>query len=232
MTVLFATEGAQTLREALGLSEQVDGPWPIHRGWVGSHTVVLLEVGAGKVAAAAAVAYVRQRFNPSQGFWLGVAEALNPKLQPLDLLVAQDAVQYELDITPFGRQPGELATGERLIPADTALSARVLRTAQNLGFPVHPGRIASADRFPTDPDASQQVYEALNADALEVEGAAALWTAKRMGLPLALVRAVTVGAGSQAKTSLEEFIGIASGRLAMLIANVLEPQPTTGHNGN
>lgn len=229
MTALFATDGAPTLRDALGLSEQLDGPWPIHQGWVGSHRVVLLEVGAGKVAAAAAVAYVRQRFNPNQGFWLGVAGALNPKLQSLDLLVAQDSVQYDVDITPFGRQPGELATGERFIPADTALSARVLRTAQNLGLPVQTGRIASADRLLADPQTARQVYETFGADAAEMEGAAALWTAKRMGLPMALVRVVTDGVG-EARTP-EAFIETASRRLAILIANVLEPTATTGYSG-
>lgn len=227
MTVLFATDGAPTLRTALGLSEQLDGPWPIHQGWVGSHKVILLEVGMGKVAAAAAVAYVRQRFNPSQALWVGVAGALNPKLQTLDLVVAYDAVQYDLDITPFGRQADELATSERFIPADTALSARVLRTAQNLGFPVQTGRIASADHCLADPEASKQVYETFNPDAVEMEGAAALWTAKRMGLPMALIRAVVGGTDSETKTSFEAFLETASNRLATLIANVLEPQPST-----
>jgi len=222
--VLFAAEGleAQVLRETLHLHERVDGPWVIHQGQVGRYTAMLLETGVGKVAAAAAVAYARQRFNPRQGLWVGVAGALNPELKPLDLIVAQDAVQYDVDITAFGRAPGELASGERFVSADAVLTARVLRIAVGLGLVVRPGRIATADRFLADPAEAARIREMFAADAVDMEGAAALWSAKRMGLPLALIRAITDSAGSQAPADFSAFLQIASEHLAALVTKVLE----------
>lgn len=223
MIALFAAEGAeaQALRTRLHLQENVDGPWPIHKGDVGRYEVVLIEAGVGKAAAAAAVAYARVRFNPQQAFWVGVAGSLNPELKTLDLVVAQDAVQYDVDITAFGRAPGELATGERYIPADPALTSKVLRTAVAMGVSVFLGRIASADRFLADPKEAEEVRRVFGADAVEMEGAAALWVAKRMGMPMALLRAVTDEAGKEAPMSFETFLEGASERLAALIERVL-----------
>ncbi|MDX2007748.1 MAG: 5'-methylthioadenosine/S-adenosylhomocysteine nucleosidase [Meiothermus sp.] len=224
MVALFAAEGAeaQALRRHLELLEVMDGPFPIHRGQVGRYELLLLEAGVGKAAAAASVAYVKARFNPTQAYWVGVAGALNPELRPLDLLVGQDAVQYDVDITAFGRQPGELATGERFVPADAALTSKVMRSAQNLGVPLFLGRVASADRFLADPLVAAQVRAVFSADAVEMEGAAALWTARRMGMPMALIRAITDSAGQGAELSFEEFLETASVRLASLIKRILE----------
>jgi len=220
---LFAAEGleAQTLRRLLSLHEAIDGPWIIHQGEVGCHSVVLIETGVGKAAAAAAVAYTRVRFNPAQSLWVGVAGALNPGLKTLDLVLAQDAVQYDVDITAFGRAPGELATGERFIPADPGLTYKVLRTAQALNLPIHLGRVASADRFLAHRSEAEEVRRVFAADAVEMEGAAALWTAKRMGMPMALLRAITDQAGSEAPVAFETFLERASERLASLVGKVL-----------
>jgi len=218
MTVIFAAEGveARVLYQALELHTTLDGPWVLHQGQVGIYPVVLLEANRGKVAAAAAVAYMRQRFNPSQAFWMGVAKALNPELKPLDLVIAPDAVQYDVDFTALGHQPGELPTSERFIAADTALSARVLRTAQGLGFPVHMGRVASADRLLTTPEEANALHTLFAADAAEMEGAAALWTARRMGLPMALVQIILED------QAWSEVLQTAYQRLAALVAKVLE----------
>lgn len=223
MVALFAAEGleARALRQQLRLQETVDGPWAIHQGELGRYPVVLIETGVGKAAAAAAVAYAKVRFNPAQAFWVGVAGALNPSLKTLDLILAQDAVQYDVDITAFGRAPGELATGERFVPADAGLTSKVLRTAQAMGLPIYLGRIASADRFLAHQAEAEEVRRVFSADAVEMEGAAALWTARRMGMPMALLRAITDRAGSEAPLAFEAFLESASERLAGLITRVL-----------
>jgi adenosylhomocysteine nucleosidase len=54
-----------------------------------------------------------------------------------------------------------------------------------------------------------------------MEGAAALWTAKRMGMPMVLLRAITDQAGSEAPIAFETFLDSASERLASLVGRVL-----------
>ena len=118
MTAFFAAEPeeASALREALGAGEALEAPFPLHRG----EGVLVAETGVGKVAAALAVAHVLTRFRPSESFFLGVAGALDPSLRALDLLLAEKAVQWDVDLTPFGRKLGETAPpsspGRRRLP--------------------------------------------------------------------------------------------------------------------
>jgi adenosylhomocysteine nucleosidase len=221
---LFAAEGVEAwaLRQALGLEEALEGHKPVFRGQVGAHEVLLVETGVGKVAAASAVTYAQARFNPRWSLWAGVAGGLNPSLHSLDVLVAHDAVQWDVDITAFGRQPGELATGERFVRSDSELSTRVYRAALELGFPVHWGRVASGDRFLAHPADAARLRQLFAADAVEMEGAAALWTAKDLALPMALVRTISDGADDDAHESFELFLEQASQRLAQVVLKVLQ----------
>ncbi len=60
------------------------------------------------------------------------------------------------------------------------------------------------------------------ADAVEMEGAAALWTAKRIGMPMALLRAITDQADHDAPLAFEAFLESASERLATLVELVIQ----------
>ncbi|MER3480867.1 MAG: hypothetical protein C4327_10410, partial [Meiothermus sp.] len=151
-----------------------------------------------RVAAASAVAYVLARYPVRQAFFLGVAGALDPSLRALDLLLAEEAVQWDVDLTPFGRGPGETAFGRRFFPSDPGLLLRVEQAARALGYPVRRGRVATGDRFLADQREAERIRTLFEASAVEMEGAAALFVAWRFQVPMALVRAVTDGAGEGA----------------------------------
>lgn len=214
MTAFFAAEPeeAAALREALGAEEALLAPFPLHRG----RGVLVAETGVGKVAAAMAVAHVLTRFAPEASFFLGVAGALDPSLKALDLLLAEQAVQWDVDLTPFGRLPGETALGVRFFPSDPALLARVEEAAGRLGLPHRLGVVATGDRFLADPKEAQGLRERFGAQAVEMEGAAALMVAFRFRHPMALVRAVTDGAGEGAALDFQAFLREASRRLGLL----------------
>ncbi|WP_347241633.1 5'-methylthioadenosine/S-adenosylhomocysteine nucleosidase [Thermus sp.] len=214
MTAFFAAEPeeAAALREALGAGEALPAPFPLHRG----EGVLVAETGVGKVAAALAVAHVLTRFRPSESFFLGVAGALDPSLRALDLLLAEKAVQWDVDLTPFGREPGETAWGVRFFPSDPALLARAEEAAGRLGLPYRLGVVATGDRFLADRREAQGLRERFGAQAVEMEGGAALMVAWRFRHPMALVRAVTDGAGEGAERDFQAFLREAARRLGLL----------------
>jgi adenosylhomocysteine nucleosidase len=107
------------------------------------------------------------------------------------------------------------------MPADAGLTSKVLRAALAMGLPIFLGRIASGDRFLAHRHEADEVRRIFAADAVEMEGAAALWTARRMGMPMALLRIITDQAGSEAPSAFETFLDSASERLAGLIGKVL-----------
>ncbi len=214
MRAFFAAEGeeARALREALGAREALKAPFPLHQ----APGVLVAETGVGKVAAASAVAYLLARYPVEEAYFLGVAGALDPGLRALDLLLAEGAVQWDVDLTPFGREPGETAFGRRFFPSDPLLLAKAQGAAQALGYRVHRGVVATGDRFLADPKEALRLREAFGAQAVEMEGAAALFVAWRLGVPMALLRMVTDGAGEGAKGDFQALLGEASRRLGLL----------------
>lgn len=219
MKAFFAAEAqeAEALREALGASEPLSGPLPLHRG----EGVLVAETGVGKAAAALAVAHVLTRFPIEEAYFLGVAGALDPSLKALDLLLAEGAVQWDVDLTPFGRAKGETAFGVRLFPSDPRLLQKAKEAASRLGLPHRLGVVATGDRFLADRKEAERLRAEFGAHAVEMEGAAALFAAWRFGVPMALVRAVTDGAGEGAEGDFGAFLKAASRRLGLLAQALL-----------
>jgi 5'-methylthioadenosine/S-adenosylhomocysteine nucleosidase len=225
MRAFFAAEPeeAQALREALGAATPLEAPFLLHLG----EGVLVAETGVGKVAAAMAVAYVLARHAPEESFFMGVAGALNPALKALDLLLAERAVQWDVDLTPFGRASGETAFGVRFFPSDPGLLARAEAAARALGFPFRRGVVATGDRFLADPEEASRLRALHGADAVEMEGGAALMVAYRFRHPMALLRVVTDGAGEGAAMDFQAFLGEAVRRLGLL-ARALAPYTEKG----
>jgi len=221
--LLLAAEGeeAEAVLARMERADRIESPWPAFAGELGGRDVRLLESGIGKAAAGAVVGWAVASFAPSRAVWLGVAGSLNPQLSTGDVLIADDAVQWDMDLTPLGRQPGELDSGERFIPADPELAAALHASAQRLGYHHVRGRVASGDKFVADPETARWIRSTFNADAVEMEGAAALWAARKLGVPMALVRAVTDSADASAPGAFEAFLVEVSQKLARLIEDTL-----------
>ncbi len=218
MIALFAAEEAEVraLLRRLEEARAVPGPFPAHLGVFAGSAALVVHTQVGKAAAAAAVAWALAKHRPKAAFFAGVAGALAPGLKTGDLLVALDAVQWDVDLTAFGRAPGELASGERFIPADPRLVAVLEEAGAD-----RVGRVASGDRFVADPEQAAWIRTTFAADAVEMEGAAALWTARRFGVPAALLRAISDAAGGQARLDFEAFLVEGSERMAAVLARAL-----------
>ncbi|MCG9894408.1 MAG: 5'-methylthioadenosine/S-adenosylhomocysteine nucleosidase, partial [Fimbriimonadaceae bacterium] len=142
----------------------------------------------------------------------------SPDLKQMDLLIAREAVQWDVDITAFGRAPGEDAEGQRFLPADPELVERLTRAAPEARL----GRIASGDSFLADRERARLIRQVQEADAVEMEGAAALWAARRFGIRLALLRAISDSGDGSAAESFDVFLPRASARLAEVCRRLID----------
>jgi len=212
--LLLAAEGveAEALLARLERRRRVRGPFRAFVGRFAGREAAVVETLVGKAAAAAATAWALDRFAPRAAFFAGVAGALAPDLKTGDLLVARDAVQWDVDLTPFGRAPGELATGERFVPADSALTRLLAGVAGG-----RIGRVASGDRFVADEGLARWIRATFAADVVEMEGAAALWTARRLGVPMALLRVVSDAATAGSEGDFAAFLADGSARMARVL---------------
>ncbi len=223
MIAIFAAEGVEigAVRARMQEVVQLTEPWAVYSGSLAGGPVVLVETGVGKVAAGAAVAWAAERYHPEAAFWVGVAGALDPSLVRSTVLVARDAVQWDVDLSVFGRAAGELDTGERYIPADEALSELLLKAAGVLGYTPLFGRVVSGDQFVAQGKLADNLRAEHRAVAVDMEGAAALWTARRLSLPMALLRVITDHADTSAPGAFVRFLDEASEHMAELLEQAL-----------
>ena len=184
--------------------------------------VPVFGTGVGKVAAAAVTATVIARHAPKAIVFVGVAGGLADDLEQLSVLIATDALQWDVDITPLnGGELGTLNDGRRAIALDATGSRLALSAALELGVHARLGRVVTGDVFLASADKAAWLHQTFAGDAVEMEGAAALQVAHDHGIPMVLLRVISDGAGDAAALTYADFLPQAAERAALVTAAFL-----------
>ncbi len=180
--------------------------------------MIILGTGVGKVAAAMNTQRAILEHRPDALVFVGVAGGLGD-IPRLGVVIAKDAVQWDVDITPInGGKIGTLNNGMRFLPLSPHGSELAFQTSSNLGYETILGRVASGDSFVADPIKSTWIKDTFQADAVEMEGAAALQVATENKIPMVLIRVISDGAGDDAPMSFTDFLEEAATRAAKVVA--------------
>ena len=176
----------------------------------------------GKVAAAAATERTILLEKPDAIVFVGIAGALAPELKTLSVVVAREAAQWDVDLTVINNTlPGTLNDGRQFIALDAHGSGLALKAAQSLGYQTILGRIVSGDSFLSDSGKATWLRQTFQADAVEMEGAAALQIADDHKIPMVLIRVISDGAGDDAAGTYTDFMHEAASRAAKVVAAFL-----------
>lgn len=204
----------------------------------GQHVVLALS-GIGKVAAATTATVLIERFHAARILFTGVAGGVGEGVAVGDIVVAQDYVQHDMDVSPLferWRVPG--CSGVRLA-CDAPMTAMLvrainhclLRAEAHFEHPLiaaaprlHVGLMASGDRFVGSPELVRSVCEPLAAAghpvlAIEMEGAAVAQVCLDYGLPFAAVRAISDRADATAHVDFTAFMEQVASRYADAIVH-------------
>ncbi len=159
--------------------------------------IALAQSGIGKVNATICTQMMIDLFKPHAMAFSGVAGGLLPNMQAGDIIVASHVVEYDMDLTAFGRRHGETPGRERLIECDPDLVAKATqafdtafegkKNAPNLML----GTVASGDKFVSDKTMLRWLQREFAALATEMEGAAFGHTCHLNGVPFAVIRALS-----------------------------------------
>ena len=154
--------------------------------------VVLARCGIGKVHAAMCTQVLIDRFHPQLLLNIGVAGALDGRLQIGDIAVADCAVQHDVDTTALGDPPGMISGPDCVyLPVDPDASARLKECADRLGIPHISGAVATGDRFVEKLSEKEKLAACFNAVACDMEGGAIAQVAMENGVPYAAYRAIS-----------------------------------------
>lgn len=166
--------------------------------------VVLARCGIGKVNAAICTQMLIDHYALDAMIFSGVAGGLLPNMRPGDLVIASHLIQYDMDLTAFGRRHGELPDQDRMTESDPGLvkqAADAFDQAFN-GAETEPhlmlGTVVSGDRFIQDPETLRWLQREFSALATEMEGAAVGYTCNLNEVPFVVIRGLSDTAGDEA----------------------------------
>ena len=199
-------EEVARLRERLVVTSEAEHAGIlVSLGNYGGTDIALAKCGIGKVNAAICTQMLIDLYHPERLVFSGVAGGLLPNMAVGDLIIASHLIQFDVDLTAFGRRHGELPDRDRMIQSDPMLVdavARAYDTAFADGTTARPnlmiGTIVSGDRFIKDSDTLRWLQREFAALATEMEGAAVGYTCNLSGLPFVVVRGLSDTAGESA----------------------------------
>jgi len=173
---------------------------------------VLAVCGPGKVNAALCTQSMILAYHPDWILNLGVAGAGDETVAIGDLVVAEAAVQHDMDTSPIGDPVGLVSKINLVqIPCDAALREKLVAAASQLtDCHVHTGIIATGDQFINKGDVRARIHEQFAAKAVEMEGAAVAHACYMHGVPCGVLRSISDQANGQSDMDYPTFTRLAA----------------------
>lgn len=166
------------------------------RGTLAGKDVVAAVCGVGKVFAALCTQTMILRYAPYVIVNIGVAGTLSPELGVLDIAIAAQVCQHDMDTSALGDPVGLVSGVNRVwFPADEGAVALLEQCADALGFRHCTGSIASGDQFIHTSEKKQYLREQFGAIAAEMEGGSVGQVCFVNGVPFAVLRTISDGDG-------------------------------------
>ncbi len=194
----------------------------LYRGTFRGHRLLVATCGVGKVNAAM-LSTILVGLDASPVIFTGVAGALDPELQPGDVVVSSDCLQHDVDVTALGYEPGHVPGEAVAWPADRRLAELALAAARELPDTASRlGRVLSGDSFVADPLQAASLRERFGGSCVEMEGAAVAQVCSRAGVPFVVIRSISDRADGGAKPDFREFTELAAGQSLAVVSGLLE----------
>jgi adenosylhomocysteine nucleosidase len=195
-------------------------------GKLAGKDVILACCGVGKVNAAACTAEMIMHYAPAVIINTGVAGGLACGMRVGDIVVADGAVEHDLDYGELGDERGMIffpdGRTEKLLAADKKTADTLYLAAQKAKLCVHRGTVASGDIFVSDSKIKQNIVDNFNAAACEMEGAAIAHVCRLFGTPFGILRSISDSANEDSGVDFPTFVKIAADNAASVIINYLD----------
>jgi adenosylhomocysteine nucleosidase len=215
-------------------------------GVIDGARIVVARAGIGKVGAALVAALLIDHFSPTAVLFSGTAGAVNPELAPGDVIVGTSIGHHDfgrLTADRFLRLPTRRLAGEvgpAFFPADPELLSAARRAASIAVLAPLPGLergrapriregvIVTGEAFIASSARREELRRELQADAVEMEGAAVAQVCVELSTPAIVIRSITDRADGEADGSYLRFVEAASqNAAAVALATIREWRAVT-----
>ena len=190
------------------------------KGKINNKQVVLVEAGVGKVNAARTTQILIDKFEVDAVINVGSAGASNDELNIGDIVIGKKLVQHDFDITAFGHPKGYISNAGQYFNSNKQLIEQMENAIQNLedsDFKILVGTIASGDIFCTETKMKDKIRNKIEADAIEMEGAAIAQVCQLDNVPFIVIRGISDSPNGNNEITFEKYLKKASQRCANII---------------
>lgn len=194
-----------------------------YTGRLGQHDLVLVQSGIGKVMSAMTVAILVDHFDVDAIINTGSAGAVAPGLAIGDVVVADQLVYHDVDVTAFGYAYGQMAAQSLYFNCDSQFVNTFKEVLAQSSTGSRVGLIATGDSFIAGQDKIDNIKTVFpTVLAVEMEGAAIAQAAHATGKPFIVVRAMSDTAAHDANITFDQFIIEAGKKSAQTLMAFLE----------
>ncbi|MHC6201960.1 5'-methylthioadenosine/S-adenosylhomocysteine nucleosidase [Breznakiellaceae bacterium SP9] len=207
------------------------GDFEFFSGDLGGKPVVLLRCGIGKVNAAVGCALLINRFDPAIVINTGSAGGIDPALSYGDVIVSDGLMYFDVDVTAFNYEPGQLPGMPTVYSVPENLVVRAERAIDELkregvlpaSINHRRGCIGSGDIFVSDAQLVSKIKVTFPAIlAVEMEGTAIAQTCSLFKIPAIIIRALSDVAGVESPLTFDEFLPLASKHSAEIVRRIVK----------
>ena len=193
-------------------------------GKISQKECVLVKCGIGKVNAARTTQILIDNYDIDFIVNIGVAGATSKELNIGDIVIAQNLIQYDFDITAFGHEKGYITGVGKYIETDKILLEKCRSVMQNVDNKVYVGTIASGDTFCTDENIAEGLYNDYKALCVEMEGAAIGQICMLDNVPFIVIRGISDSPNGNNNIDFEEYLIESSKVCAIFINELIKKQ--------
>ena len=193
-------------------------------GKINQKECVLVESGVGKVNGSRTTQILIDKFEIEYVINVGSAATANDELEIGDIVIGENLVQHDFDITAFGHKKGYISNiGESVKSAKVLVKKfeSAINNMDNIDYKIKIGTIASGDIFCTDITMKKKINSKFNADAIEMEGAAIAQVCYLDKVPFIIVRSISDNPNGNNNITFEEYLELASKRCSEILKDVI-----------
>ncbi|MCR5143879.1 MAG: 5'-methylthioadenosine/adenosylhomocysteine nucleosidase [Lachnospiraceae bacterium] len=159
--------------------------------------VVAAVSGIGKVFAAICTEAMILKYDVDQVINIGVAGTLCDELGVMDVAIANQVVQHDMNTSALGDPVGLLSgINEVYLPADKGMCKKVASVAKEMGINYLVGTIATGDLFLTKESMKEDIHKNFGAIAGEMEGGSVGQVCFVNKVPFTIIRSISDGKGA------------------------------------
>lgn len=190
--------------------------------------VVGVICGIGKVNASMCTQILISEFNCSHILNIGVAGGIGENINFKDVIIGNDLIQHDVDVTKFGYKLGEIPNigthsfkcDENLINLAKESCLKISKTNKDFNF--HIGRIITGDQFISNSSLSKNLRETFNALACEMESGSIAQTCYLNDVPFLIIRSISDNGGDIAENEFNNFLEESSKNSYIIIENIIK----------